>query len=417
MALIIFELLEPKQFIIENSEQIIPAIILLGLIGVPLRIANMQIADFFPKNRSTIITFYSGAFSASPIVFVLIKYCYDQFSLNYFNATIILLIISITILPLNTYLLPKLSVRIRERKLLNRFDEYCQKVKALDLELNKNNYDNKPYFVKKKLLKNITNRIEERETKEALINNNNPNDTAANFNGKKPIIVNFSQFHQNINTNVDQNDDNNVGFFKKLFKTKKPEENEISLRVSLQSVSFLMHQLWFAWINTYMVLYSGSMALWLDRVTQNSDTKTLFTQIFGIVQVTALIIAPIAGLVLDLIVKRAQNTEDASKRDLIRAQSGFGPILFTTLMLIGAVVCRFFDNPIAVYISIAFITLLRALFIAVASAYLRIRYPPGHFNRLNGIMCTVGAFFSLLQFPLFYYESKSHLGAFWVSKI
>lgn len=391
---------------------------MLGLIGVPLRIANMQIADFFPKNRSTIITFYSGAFSASPIVFVLIKYCYDTFSLSYFNATLILLIISMTILPLNTYLLPKLSVRIRERKLLNRFDEYCQKVKALDLELNKNSIENntgnnKPYFVKKKLLKNITNRIEERETTEALINNNK----IINDNGKKPIIVNFSKFHQNINTNAEAINENNVGFFKKLFKTKKPEENEVSLRVSLQSISFLMHQLWFAWINTYMVLYSGSMALWLDRVTQDSDTKTLFTQTFGIVQVSALVIAPLAGLVLDSVVKRAQNIEDASKRDLIRAQSGFGPILFTTLMLIGAVVCRFFDNPLAVYISIAFITLLRALFIAVASAYLRIRYPPSHFNRLNGIMCTVGAFFSLLQFPLFYYESKSHLGAFWVSKI
>lgn len=43
------------------------------------------------------------------------------------------------------------------------------------------------------------------------------------------------------------------------------------------------------------------------------------------------------------------------------------------------------------------------------------RFPASHFNRLNGIMCTTGAFFSLLQFPLFYYESLGGDYAFYVS--
>lgn len=388
----------------DTSIRIIPAIIILGLVGVPLRIANMQIADFFPLKRSTIITLFSGAFSASPVIFVLIKYGYDNWSLSYFWATFTLFLTSITLLPLNTFCLPRLSVRTREKTLLKRYDEYCAKIEALDLEMNKG----KPHFINNKMLKTITDQMNEQESNKLLLQqpDNNANNTT-----KTPIIVNFSQFQREKETVRKPN------LLKRIFKPVKTadNENELPLRVSLISISFLMHQLWFSWINTYMVLYSGSMALWLDRVTDDDREKGQFTQTFGLVQVSALIIAPIAGDVIDRIVRRAQHIQDANGRRLMQAQSGFGPVLFTTLTLLGAVICRFFDTSIAVYLSIAFITILRALFIAVASAYLRVRYPANHFNRLNGIMCTIGAFFSLLQFPLFYFESKSHLGAFQVN--
>ncbi|XP_027203198.2 equilibrative nucleobase transporter 1-like isoform X2 [Dermatophagoides pteronyssinus] len=390
----------------DTSIRIIPAIIILGLVGVPLRIANMQIADFFPLKRSTIITLFSGAFSASPVIFVLIKYGYDNWSLSYFWATFTLFLTSITLLPLNTFCLPRLSVRTREKTLLKRYDEYCAKIEALDMEMNKG----KPHFINNKMLKTITDQMNEQESNKLLLQQPDNN---ANSTTKTPIIVNFSQFQREKEAIRKPN------LLKRIFKPVKTAdtENELPLRVSLVSISFLMHQLWFSWINTYMVLYSGSMALWLDRVTDDNREKSQFTQTFGLVQVSALIIAPIAGDVIDRIVRRAQHIQDANGRRLMQAQSGFGPVLFTTLTLLGAVICRFFDTSIAVYLSIAFITILRALFIAVASAYLRVRYPANHFNRLNGIMCTIGAFFSLLQFPLFYFESKSHLGAFQVNSV
>lgn len=43
------------------------------------------------------------------------------------------------------------------------------------------------------------------------------------------------------------------------------------------------------------------------------------------------------------------------------------------------------------------------------------RFPASHFSRLNGIMCTTGAFFSLFQSPLFYFEQQSEQMAFYVS--
>ncbi|OTF74263.1 hypothetical protein BLA29_005671, partial [Euroglyphus maynei] len=367
----------------DTSVRIIPAIIILGLVGVPLRIANMQIADFFPLKRSTIITLFSGAFSASPVIFVLIKYGYDNWSLSYFWATFSLFITSITLLPLNTFCLPRLSVRKREKTLLKRFDEYCAKIESLDMEMNKK----KPHFINSKMLKTISDRINEQEADKLLqIQQSDCNNNKNNIDtSKKAIIVNFTQYQR------EKEAARKPGLFKRIIKPVKTDDaNELPLRVSLLSISFLMHQLWFSWINTYMVLYSGSMALWLDRVTDDDHEKGRFTQTFGLVQVSALIIAPIAGDIIDRIVRRAQNVQDGNHRRLIQAQSGFGPILFTTLTLLAAVICRFFDTSIAVYLSIIFITILRALFIAVASAYLRVRYPANHFNRLNGIMCTIG---------------------------
>jgi hypothetical protein len=150
--------------------------------------------------------------------------------------------------------------------------------------------------------------------------------------------------------------------------------DDIPLGVSLWSCAFNLHQLWFSWLNTYMVLYSGSMNLWLDRVTSDTQLAGGFTETFGVVQVGALIIAPIAGLFMDHNILLANREPDPFKRKIRRAQSGFWPILLTTIVLSIAVNCRFFNTAGAVYSSIVFITLLRSFLIAVASAYLRIRY-------------------------------------------
>ncbi|CAL1295119.1 unnamed protein product [Larinioides sclopetarius] len=57
----------------ETSYLVFPALTLMCLAGVPLRLANMQIANLFPARRSTVITLYSGAFTASASIFIFTK--------------------------------------------------------------------------------------------------------------------------------------------------------------------------------------------------------------------------------------------------------------------------------------------------------------------------------------------------------
>ena len=91
-------------------------------------------------------------------------------------------------------------------------------------------------------------------------------------------------------------------------------------------------------------------------------------------QILALVLAPIAGFIMDYQVNAANLVPDPFKRRLARVQAGFWPMIFTTTTLTAVLACRFFDSPVAIYTSIIFITLLRSFLVAVASAYLRIRW-------------------------------------------
>ncbi|XP_054163220.1 equilibrative nucleobase transporter 1-like [Oppia nitens] len=354
----------------ERSYLIVPAIILLGLAGVPLRIANMQIADYFPSKRSTVITFFSGAFSASPIVFVLLKYIYDS-GVSFFTVILILVILSLFMIPFTLWLLPAKSVKSDD------------KIKP-NIELNSYNQS-----LEKENLAKLS-----KETNGANGVTNGKHSTNGNKDEEEEVFIKSND---------------------RPLKDTEDTSADVPLGVSLWSLSFTFHQLWFSWLNTYMVLYSGSMNLWLDRVTSDTAIAGGFTETFGIVQTSALVIAPIAGLFMDRNINRANKESDPFRRKLSRAQSGFIPILVTSIMLTLSVICRFFNTSSAVYSSIVFITLLRSFLVAVASAYIRIRFNANHFNRLNGIMCTTSAIFSLLQFPLFIWESHSHQHAFWVN--
>ncbi|XP_030593721.1 solute carrier family 43 member 3-like [Archocentrus centrarchus] len=60
------------------SYMLYPALSLLAVGGLLLLITNMQVGNLFPAHRSTIITFYNGAFDSSSAVFFLIKVLYEQ---------------------------------------------------------------------------------------------------------------------------------------------------------------------------------------------------------------------------------------------------------------------------------------------------------------------------------------------------
>uniref|UniRef100_A0A3Q4I086 Solute carrier family 43 member 3a n=1 Tax=Neolamprologus brichardi TaxID=32507 RepID=A0A3Q4I086_NEOBR len=68
----------------ELSNLLYPALSLLTVGGILLLITNMQVGNLFPAHRSTIITFYNGAFDSSSAVLLVVKILYEQgISLRY----------------------------------------------------------------------------------------------------------------------------------------------------------------------------------------------------------------------------------------------------------------------------------------------------------------------------------------------
>ncbi|XP_023237546.1 solute carrier family 43 member 3-like isoform X1 [Centruroides sculpturatus] len=347
----------------ETSYLIFPGLTLMCLAGVPLRIANMQIANLFPKQRSTVISFYSGGFSASASVFAFLKYLLDA-GVSWEWTWFVLVACSAVMLPVTLFLLP--PDRIGDDNKSKMFSGVAEVAVVSPVTFGK--FSTLP---------------------------------------KSPV-------YPRKNPEVDRYDASPADPYP---PRPPPGKGRVPLRKSLLSFSFLAHQYWFSWVLLYTVIYIGTLHLWIERVTTDSRSASGYTEIYGLVQITGLVLAPLGGAVMDFFVGRAAKEEDPLERRLKTARAAFFPMLITTLTEAAIHVCRFFFVEAAIYASIALITLLRSSFVGVGTAYLRTRFPADHFNRLLGIMSTAAAFYTLLQFPFFVWEAESRTDSLYVNGV
>ena len=224
----------------------------------------MQFANLYPKIRSSIITLYSGAFSASSIVFVILKYVYEH-GIDYYYATGILFLISLLILPATFFLLPAREVReddskpfANEKDPTNHAAFTIENRNALDKNAdnycNENGAENGIKFSRQKF-----NRFYER-----------------NFNTIQPIKLEKFQYIGSPQLKRKESGEEtgaapveldakimvNAGAqgvdkldlpLTKLDNTKEKKPEQLPLKLSLYSLPYIVHQYWFCWLITYMV--------------------------------------------------------------------------------------------------------------------------------------------------------------------
>ncbi|XP_054719767.1 equilibrative nucleobase transporter 1-like [Uloborus diversus] len=351
----------------ETSFFLFPSLILMCTAGIPLRLANMQIADLFPKYRSTIITLYSGACSASASIFVFIKYGFDA-GLPWEWACFLLVVLSVLMLPVTLFLLP-------------------------------------------------ADRVKEEDSKGGLFPSpqKEVSSVAPFVWGTFTYILDELPFTKASMASEKKDPKKDMNLKKKEAEAEL-RVKERPLRESLLSASFMMHQYWFCWLLLYTIIYIGTLHLWIDRTTTDPDEDSLFSEVYGLSQVTGLFLAPIGGIFMDWSIRRVAKKEGDGEQNLLRViRSCFWPMFLTTVLEMIAQVCKFFNTNSAIYVSIVAVTMLRAFFLSIGTAYLRIRFPAEHFNRLLGIMSTISAIISLFQYPLFLWESSSPKNALYVN--
>ena len=273
-----------------------PAIILLCLGGVPIRIANMQFANLFPKNRSAVITFYSGAFSASAVIFVLLKYVYDE-GVPFQWVCSSLVVFSLMMVPFTLFILPEDQVRDEsvpdslERMILNKKYHAKNNLAMIGSTITLEKY------------KVIASPILERRSKNGAFCYENPV-TVLNVDSlshlhdptTKTIVTSCQSrlqspvgelqskskvFKSNPVTSINgQPCTPSLSSSESCVTERSPSvssastseavsDDEVPLRQSLLSLPFSLHQWWYSWLITYMIMYVGSMNLWLGRVTND----------------------------------------------------------------------------------------------------------------------------------------------------
>lgn len=339
----------------------------------------MQFANLYPKIRSSIITLYSGAFSASSIVFVVLKYVYEH-GIDYYYTTSLLFLTSFLLLPVTFFLLPPDAVREDDSKPIpNKKDPTNHAAFTIENKDANNDYcnENEIKFSRQKFNKfykqnfNTIQPIKLEKFQYIGSPQLKRKESSEIVDRSAPVELDAKIM---VNTNA-QGPDQLDKPLTKLDNSKEiPKKiDQLPLKLSLYSLPYFVHQYWFCWLITYMIMYVGSMNLWIRRVTDDVDKAGFYLKIYGLLQVFSLILAPMAGAMMDYEVNKASKENDLFKRKIKMAKAGFWPLLFTNLSLLGVIICKFFDHETAIYISIVLNTILRSFLIAVASAYLRIR--------------------------------------------
>lgn len=228
----------------------------------------MQFANLYPKIRSSIITLYSGAFSASSIVFVIIKYVYER-GVDYYYATSLLFLVSLLILPVTFFLLPNDQVKEDDQKPFpNKKDPtnhaaFTIENKNVDKDAEKDTETTitKPKFSKiyEKNFKTIQPIKLEKfqyigspqlKRKESSSTDEGREDKSAPVELDAKIMV---------NTNALGVDNQDVPLTKLDNSNEKKKTGQLPLKLSLFSLPYIVHQYWFCWLITFIIMYVGSM--------------------------------------------------------------------------------------------------------------------------------------------------------------
>ncbi|XP_064093567.1 equilibrative nucleobase transporter 1-like [Macrobrachium nipponense] len=194
--------------------------------------------------------------------------------------------------------------------------------------------------------------------------------------------------------------------------TKEAPSKELPLSSSLWSGSSMLHQLWF-FVSLFAINnYQQSYNVWVTASSCSVSEAGLYAIIFSYSNLVTVFFGPIGGAFTDYMVRRAgRSTNNELDRRVKEVQASFCPLLVTSICCTIMYSCLLFFHPIAIYVSLAAMVIARPCVFAVSTAYIRIRFPADHFNRLLGIYGTVTSALLFLQYPHFKWAQHMYYAA------
>ncbi|XP_061129988.1 solute carrier family 43 member 3a isoform X1 [Syngnathus typhle] len=318
-----------------------PALSCIAVGGILLLMTNMQVGNLFPAHRSTIITLYNGAYDSSSAVFLVMKVLHEQ-GISLRSSFLFLSLCSILHVVRTITLMPKTHIPYP-----------VPQGYTYGLKCGKGNSYN----------------VEEKMRDEALA-----------VSTKSSCRMNTSEDETEL--------------------SRSGKDLVPSFRSCVLSWFFMCHVMWLSIMQLRHYLFIGTLNSMLSHLAKNdANLVSQYTNAFAMTQLFGVLCAPWNGLILDRHKGKPLGPGVTEKEADLRSASG--SLFLTSLQCLLFSLCASIPSLPLQYFTFVLQVINRSFIYGGNAVFISIVFPACHFGKLYGLVLSLSAVFSLLQYPCF----------------